>query len=1046
MKVLERVVDRPLPVFLFTGLVIFFGFVAIREIPVKQAPDVEIPFTFVVVPYAGAAPSDVETEITIELEERLNALDDLRHMTSVSANGVSAHILEFQDRTDMKEALRDVRDEVDLAESELPEDAERPVVQELSFDELPIIFFTLRGSANLFRLRRIAEDLRPELEAVPGVRRVEIFGGLEHEVKVFADPFRLAEFELTLADVRNALGRQNRTLPAGELRADSGNRLIRPTGEFRTLEEIRGITVRNDPAGPIALRDVARVELGHVRRTSGAWLGGEPSVTLIAKRRHDVNTVETVSLLKARVAELAATLPPGVTIAATSDSSEIIGRMLGQLGWSAAFGGALVILVLLTMFGLRRALLVGSVLPFSLLFTCIGLWVAGMEISNIAIFALILVLGLVVDGAIIVGEAIQRESENGKDPRTAAKRGIARVGLPVISADLTTVAAFLPMLLMVGVMGQFMSVMPKVVCFALLGSVFVDHLLLPAAVARLGQPRPGHERWLTRITGFSPELRRARRAYRRLLERALLHRGRIAAATAVALVLAFAVFESGLVDSIFMPRVDKARFSVDYALPLGTPLEETNRVGLLIARQVAELPELESYVLTTGETGALAADSREGGRSGPEYGRITVELVHAEDRERTQLEILAALRSEIGHYAGVEIDVEEVGEGPSVGAAVAVRASGDHLDELAEVAAEIKRRLVALPDAIDVRTDYDRTRPEIHVALDRARAAASYGISPDQVAVALLTAHHGIEAGRMWVDGERVDLRLEAPQQSVATLGALRELPLRAGDGSLVPLGEVASVSLDYGENAVFRYDTRRTVTVRADAREGASTVALTEEAERVIADLALPAGVSLELGGESEERDRSYASLWRALTWGVLLIYCIMAIQFDSLRQPLIVLASVPLSFVGVTLGLLLSGTPFSFMVFIGAVSLTGIVVNDGIVLVDAINRERSEGRSLADAILEGSESRLRPVILTSLTTVAGLAPLTLNLAGGGEFWVPLGIAITSGLLLATCLTLFVVPTFYSLLEGLGRPEAPAAPVAALRRVGDSNAEQAAN
>ncbi|HUT77041.1 MAG TPA: efflux RND transporter permease subunit, partial [Polyangia bacterium] len=266
--------------------------------------------------------------------------------------------------------------------------------------------------------------------------------------------------------------------------------------------------------------------------------------------------------------------------------------------------------------------------------------------------------------------------------------------------------------------------------------------------------------------------------------------------------------------------------------------------------------------------------------------------------------------------------------------------------------------------------------------------------------------------------GERVDLRLEGPEASVATLDAVRELPLRAADGSLVPLGQVARVELDYGENAIFRHDTRRAITIRADAREGASTVALTEAANAALSELPLPSGVAIEVGGESEERDRSYASLWRALTWAVLLIYCVMAVQFDSLRQPLIVLFTVPLAMVGVTAGLLVTGTPFSFMVFIGAVSLTGIVVNDGIVLVDAINRVRAEGIPLSEAIPTASEGRLRAVILTTITTIAGLLPLTMNIAGGGEFWVPLGIAIISGLMVSSGLTLFVVPVLYSLLE----------------------------
>ncbi len=1020
MKPLLRSIDRPLPVFLAAALVIFLGLWSVSEIPVKRAPQVEIPYSFVVTPYVGAAPADVETEITLELEEQLASLDDLRHITSIAGDGVSTHILEFEDRTDMTESRRSAQDRVEVAQADFPDEADMTIVHEISFDELPIIFFTLRGGADLYRLREIAEDLEPILESVSGVRRVDVFGGLEREVHVLADPAILALHGLTLDDLAARLGQQGRSRPAGQLRGRSGDYLIRATGEFQSLEEIRSITVVSERTGPIALRDVASVSLGHVRRTSQAHFGGEPSVTLIVRRRPEVNTLDTVERLKAAVEELKSTLPPGVTIEESSDSSKIIGAMIRQLGTSAIIGLVLVVLVLFAMFGVRRALLVGSVLPFSLLFTFLGLWVFGMEISNIALFALILVLGLVVDGAIIVGEAIYAEAEAGANPREAAKAGISRVGMPVIAADLTTVAAFLPMLMMVGVMGQFMSVMPKVVAFALIGSVFVDHLLLPAAAARLPRAQAGATSRLSRLRPrwFSPELPRARRRYEKWLARAMHRRGFVVGGASIAFLAAGGVYAAGLVDSIFLPSTDQARFTLNYAMPLGTSLEETTRIGLLLGTHVDSIPELENWVLTTGDTGALATDGREGGRQGPEYGRIAVELVSPGVRERSQSEIVAELRQKFGGYAGVEIDLDELTEGPAVGAALAIRVQGESLEEIATVADEVQRRMRALPAATDVRVDYDRTRPEIKVELDRPRASARFGISPQMVSQTLLMAFHGIEVGRMWVNGDRVDIRLQAPGERLHTIERIQELTLRSASGEIIPLGELAEVRFDYGHNAIFRFDTLRTVTVRADALEGHSSVTLERDARQVLAGLDIPAGVRFSYGGEMEERDRSYASLWNALKWGLLLIYCVIAIQFNSLKQPFIVLLTIPLAVVGVTLGLLLTNTPFSFMVFIGVVALTGIVVNDGIVMVDAINRDRRAGMPLNDAIQHASSSRFRPVLLTTVTTIAGLLPLTLNLARGGEFWVPLGIAIISGLLLASVLTLFVVPVLYSLLE----------------------------
>ena len=763
----------------------------------------------------------------------------------------------------------------------------------------------------------------------------------------------------------------------------------------------------SESTGTLVLRDVARVRVDHERLSSSAWFNGDPSVTLSVRLRSYVNTLDTVARLERKVDVLRPQLPPGVQIDATSDAAEDIGAMIRQLGTSAVLGMLLVVGVLFVMFGAGQAVLVASVLPFSLLFTFLGLYIFDMEISNIALFSVVLVLGLVVDGAIIVGEAIYREREDGASATDAAKAGLGRVGLPVFAADLTTVAAFVPMLLMVGLMGQFMSVMPKVVVFALIGSIFVDHMLLPAAASKLPRRPPPRKRRLAPdgLPWFSPELPRARRQYMRLLDVALRQRQSVVVFAAAAFAGALLLFGSGAIESIFLPTADRGRVTLNYALPLGTGLGETNRVGRLIEREIQQLPEVESYVLTTGETGALNSDNREGGRSGPEYGRFSIELGDPSGRQRSQSEVARELRERTAHLAGVEIDLEELQEGPPTGAALAIRVQGESLEQLADVAARVKARVADLEGSADVRVDYDRSKPQIRVALDRPRAKAEFGISPDLVSRSLATAFNGVVVGRMWVAGERVDIRLQAPESYAHSLDHVRELPLRAASGGIVPLAEVAHVELAFAHDAIFRYDTRRAVTVRADTTTGYSSVRLGTVAREALSELPLPLGVSLEYGGETEERDRSYASLWSALKWGVL-------------SQPLIVLLSVPLSIVGVALALVLTGIPFSFMVFIGIVSLTGIVVNDGIVLIDAINQERRTGTPVGQAIRQASLGRFRPVLLTTITTIAGLLPLTLNVTEGGEFWVPLGLAIISGLLVSSALTLLVVPVLYSLLQ----------------------------
>jgi multidrug efflux pump len=994
MKWLEPAIDRPLPIFLATFLLVVLGIYSLTQLPIKRSPEIEVPYSFILVPYPGATPEEIEAEVNVELEEQLGSLDALRHMSTVASGSFGTVFLEFEDRTDMDDALQRVRDRTDRAEAEFPEEAESAVVMELSLENLPIIMFTLNGGGDLYRLREIAEEIKPSLESVSGVNVVEIFGGFEPEVRIHAEPAVLAQHGLTLLDLADKVRSQSRNIPTGEIATAGRNETLRATGEFQDLEEIRSLVVASEPAGPITLRDVAQVELAHERVTTSAFIDGEPSVTLIVRRRAKINTLETVRVLKERMVELQEALPPGISMQVTSDASKEIGDMLRQLGTSAAWGMLLVVGVLLAVFGVRQALLVAFVLPFSLLFALIGIYVFDISISNIVLFGMILVLGLVVDGAIIVGEAIFAEREEGADPREASKRGLARVGLPVIAADLTTIAAYMPLMLMVGIMGQFMSVLPRVVIFALAGSVFIDHLFLPAAAARISRSGKGRQQ--------GPQFKWFRDRYLLLLDWALSRRRRVIFASTVAFFAAMSLFATGAVRSIFLPTADHSRFSIDYALPEGTRLEETNRVGMMISNEIRGLPEVTRYVMTTGDTGALNSAPQEGSRFGPEYGKISVELRKPQDRTRSQTEIVEAVREIVSGYSGVKIAVEELSEGPPVGSAVSLRLRGDDLDELSGVARQLERSLAALPSAVDPRVDYQRGKPQVRVELDRARASSQYGIDPRQVSMTLLTAFRGDKVGRMWVNGDRVDIRLQAPDQLAYTVDSVRELPLRSRDGELVPIGAVAEIDLDFTHSKIFRRDGERSVHVEADAAAGASSIELDAQVHEIVAGMALPSSVDVVFGGEAEERARSYRSLWTSLFWGASMIYIIIAIQFNSLRQPFVVLSAIPLSLVGVAVGLWVTGHPFSFNAFIGVVSLTGIVVNDAIVMVDAINQARREGLSLRDALLDAARRRFRPVVLTTVTTIAGL-------------------------LVASILTLVVVPVVYSLLE---RPKSSRAPV----------------
>ncbi|MCA9771455.1 MAG: efflux RND transporter permease subunit, partial [Myxococcales bacterium] len=755
MKISESAVDRPYIVLLSAGLLFALGLHALSSLPLESDPAVKVPWVWVAVPYPGAAPEDVEDEITRELDEALHGLEDVDYVSSVATQGASFHYIKFLDGIDGKEAVADVRGKVDEIKSEFPDDAEEPRSDGISFDDKPILILSLTGDRDRFRLKEIAEDLKPRLENIPGVRATDIFGGLEREIRVEVDTDRMAGYGVTFEEVSRALKSQNVNFPGGRFDVDSHSYLVRTIGRFEDPAEVGDTVVRVVDGAPLYLRDIAEIQDTHKEVKSYAFYNGEPAVSLVIQPEPRINTLETVRLVREEVERLRTTLPLGVQARFSTDRSVQIRDKTRQLTSSAVQGLVLVVGILLLAMGFRNALLVVVAIPGSLLFAFLMLKLFGMEIANITLFSFVLAIGMVVDGAIIVGENIYRHVEEGFPPDQAAKVGIREVGTAVIAADLTTVGAFLPMLMMTGIMGQYMSVLPKVMAFSLLGSILMDHFLIPVLAARFMRvpKRRDQERegWL---------LGRFRAAYTPLLNRALSHRSVVLVLSAAAFAAAIAVVAAGLIGFEFFPKVDIGRFNINYRLPMGARIEETTALGEHFFAAFSDIPEIDNYVLTTGDTGALSPDGREGRERGPTVGRVTVELVPAAARERSQAEVVRELERRIGEYPGVEVNFFQLREGPPVGAAVAVRIQGDDLETLTALARNVEGTLRGIPGATDVRTDLRLGKPEVRVRIDRDRARTVHGVTSADVSRALFAAFQGEETTEVFFGDEKVDIRL----------------------------------------------------------------------------------------------------------------------------------------------------------------------------------------------------------------------------------------------------------------------------------------------
>jgi len=1008
MRISSWAIDKSFVVFVLTVVVIVMGAMAYFSLPLESDPEVEIPWVGVIVPWPGAAPDEIENLICKPMEEELASIDDIKGIYSTAREGRGSTFIEFVSGSDLDEAKSSVREKLPDIRNEIPEETEDPILIEINVNDVPIMLVTLRGEADYVALTDLADDIGTEILEVSGVSSADIFGGLTREVQVEADPRLMSKYGVSFSVLLGALEAGNVNLPAGTIRSGSSEILIRSIGEFESIEDVAETVIPVPGSRPVRVGDVARVTMGFEEPESYSRTNGEPSVTIVVRRRSGINTVKTAEAITKRLDEIGRTLPSGVTLEILQDQSEYIHDTVSQLGQNALFGGCLVVLVLFLALGLRNALMVGFAIPFSLLVAFGLLFATGNTLNGVTLFALMLVVGIVVDGGIVIVENTFHHLQRGKNRVEAAKIGVEEVGTAVLAAALTTMSAFVPMLLMSGITGAFIRVIPLTVIFALLGSVIVDHIVIPPLASKFVRPRK--QTLLGRDS-------RIRLRFERALDWSLSHRAMVLGISGLAFVGSLMLIP--VVGVILFPEVDIGQFDVSIRTPPGSKLEYTDEVVREVERLIMEVPEVDTFNANSGAAG-LSVYQIGTSASGDQVGGISVELVDEDERDRSMDEILAELREKASAIPAARIEFSKLESGPPVGAPIVVEVRGDDLQVLYNIAERAEQVVRKVPGTVDVVGEHTQARPELRVFIDRNKAG-QFGVSQREVAYTLAAAHGGLVATEYSYGDEDIDVRVRLPEE-YRNLESTKGLVFTAFDGSQVPFTQVAEMSYDSGPSAITRIDQVRTVSIRSDVsgRKGGEVL---NDIREEMAAIPLPPGYSIRYTGENEDRDEAFASLWRALIIGVALIITVMILQFSSLLQPLVIIVAIPLSVVGVVAGLLITGNPFGFASFLGIVALAGIVVNDAIVLVTFINQMRKQGYDKFEAARVAAGRRLRPVLLTTVSTIAGLLPLSLGFAGSGEFWAPLGWSIIFGLAIATVLTLIIIPTLYTVIAPAGKP-----------------------
>ena len=1035
MRVTDWSVGHRTTIIVLMGILGIAGYVTYQDLPREAAPDITIPYVIVSTPYFGVAPADIESLITDKIEEELEQLKDVREIRSTSADSVSIITIEFEPSVDIDNALQLVRERVDVAQIELPPEAEEPTVSEISFSEWPILLVNIGGDLGLPRLKTIAEDLQDRIERIPGILEVDLVGGLDREIVVEADPQLLEYYGVSLGELAGALDANNLNMPGGSVELGDLAYSVRVPSEFERVAEIERIVIREEEGEPIRVEHVAEVIDGLEEQSTHSRLNGSESVSLSVTRRAGENIPVIAAQVHTLVDEYQATYEGRASFEVLADISTQIFDRVNELENNIITGLLLVICVLFFfMGGLRNALFVAIAIPGSMLITFLVLGIMGVTLNIVVLFSLVLALGMLVDNAIVIVENIYRHAGMGKSNTQAARDGVREVGWPVIASTATTVTAFLPMMFWPGIMGEFMGYLPFTVIVVLCASLFVALVINPVVCALFLRVKRHH----LNLSGSEYDELEALpknfiyRTYKAVLTFSISHRWVVFLAVSVAFVGTFAAFARNNAGVEFFPAMTPERAFVNVSLPDGSNLEASDRVVRLVEQVLAGEDNIDNFVA---EVGAGSGGSDFGGGSGgaAHKSRITIEFHPLDGQTESPLDTLARLRERLQGIPGAEIEILKEEGGPPGGRPIAIEIVGDNFVQLGELAQQVTMSVGEVAGVVNLADDFESGRPEISVRLDR-EAASSVGALTGEVASTVRTAVNGVTATVFRADDDEYDVVVRLPEHARDSVEDISRLTVRTVIGEHVQLGEIADITLVPGLGSIRHVDGDRVVTVGADAAEGFNPQALLAEVQsHVSAEIEVPPGFDVRYTGQNQDQQEAEAFLSKALLGALFLMGLILVTQFNSVSQPFIILVSVVLSLLGVLWILMIRQLPFSvIMTGVGIISLAGVVVNNAIVLIDYINQLRDRGLSTTDAVITAGMVRFRPVMLTAITTILSLMPIVLGyslditgmriVVGGSsvEMWGPMANAVVAGLAVATMFTLVVVPVLYSAIDSL--------------------------
>lgn len=996
---------------------VVLGTVSVYMLKLALYPDITFPNIIISTSYEGVGPEEIETLVTRPLEEAISAVPNVKKVTSTSSHGSSLIFAECNYGTNMDFTSLKMRERIDLIKGMLPSDVENPILFKMDASMMPIAFWTISSKKGIVEATRVAEDkIKPRLERIPGIASVRISGGLTREIKILLNADKLAYYKISPSYIGQILMGENINLPGGIVNEGRNELTIRTIGEFQSVEEVKSLKIALPSGAIIPLQEVAEVKDDYHDRKQFSRVNGQESVMILLMRESDANTVLITREARKVMKQLQTELGTQIELKKIFEQAEFIEDSIRNVVENAITGAFLAIFILLVFLrSIRNTLVIGIAIPVSIIVTFAMIYFSKLTLNLVSMGGLALGVGMLVDNAIVVLENIQRYREEGHDPITAAIEGASEVGMAITASTITSIIVFLPIFFVEDITAQIFKELAYVVSFSLIASLVVALTVIPMLSSKIMRFSSKRKTKVYDEESNNYRLGKFEAAYRSLLGWAVSHRLLVIVIAFIVFLMGFAPFFLGI-KAEFMPSMGQLEYNVDFELPLGTNIDVTTSVAKKIEEFLVKQPYTETVYCTIGSGSTFSF-----GNSSEDSHKGTFMIIMEEGCPLTIDQLLENARNGLKNMPGVKVTVrgEDTGMLNAGGAPIVINIEGPDLKTLQRLATQVKQEIEHVNGTREVKTSWQSGRPELQLKVNRERAGA-YGLSPTEIAKVVQTSFQGMVATKIRLSGEEFDLFLQLRPEDRSIKTDLEKLYVLSNTGAAVPLKEVVEFVSAEGPTKITRENQTRQISVTSQFIGNDLKSVADQIKARIRQNVVFPNNYSFSMGGSVKNMEDSNFALSLAFLLAVFLVYIVIAIQYENLVHPLAIMGTLPLTLSGVTWSLFLTGCTFNITSFIGVIMLAGIVVNNAIVLVDYIETLRSRGLSKQEAILKAGPTRLRPVLMTTLTTVLGLVPMALGFGEGGALNKSMAVVVIGGLSFCTLLTLVVIPIVYSILDDM--------------------------